>query len=105
MVRAGLYEKIIDNINILNNYSVNTNWDNLPDSIKAEFGGHKQFETIVYIKNFIENVIDEKRRQLDENNLNYRILVSNFKLFEAILKNVKFLGDEETIESVFENEN
>ena len=47
MVRAGLYEKIIDNINILNNYSVNTNWDNLPDSIKAEFGGHKQFETIV----------------------------------------------------------
>lgn len=31
MVRAGLYEKIIDNINILNNYSVNTNWDNLPE--------------------------------------------------------------------------
>lgn len=105
MIRAGLYKKIIDNINILNNYSVNTNWDNLPDSIKTEFGGYKQFETTVYLKKFIENVIDEKRRQLDENNLNYRILVSNFKLFEAILKNVKFLGDEETIESVFENEN
>ena len=105
MIRAGLYEKIIDKINILNNYSVNTNWDNLPDNIKTEFGGHKQFETIVYLKKFIENVIEEKRRQLDENNLNYRILVSNFKLFEAILKNVKFLGDEETIESIFENEN
>lgn len=109
MHKAQVLEILHKKIKILTenqNKIKNKEWEDLKPDFKKCFDDNvNEFNIIFKLKEFIENDIETEKQEIENPNIDYRLLMTKFKTYENLLKEVGLLETDDTLENIVESWN